>query len=259
MYYKKAAERGATLIVILILLLLVTIIGTFAVRQSMTSLNIATNSQAQQLMFQNAQSYLLKLTSSQVDQQKINASVFGMIGFATQTENIGHEVAYCYSESMTGLFDVSRVAVNDNTTAGTDAGTNLVKTKTRPLNGTGSTGFCDPEGGTKADNYSSARDAVMTQVYVKAKQKSSDIFSNFNEGTDHPSVSTPVIPVRIHVISVVPGLSNNNISQIKICFSNFPAEQIDSIVTGTVTQCLKKYNIPFSSQVADYQQQNDLS
>ena len=47
-------QHGSTLIVVLILLLAITIIGTLAIRQSMVSLNIATNSQAQQLMIQNS-------------------------------------------------------------------------------------------------------------------------------------------------------------------------------------------------------------
>ncbi|MGB9040137.1 MAG: PilX N-terminal domain-containing pilus assembly protein, partial [Acinetobacter calcoaceticus] len=43
-------QKGSTLIVVLILLLVITVIGTLAVRQSLTSLYIATNSQAQQLL-----------------------------------------------------------------------------------------------------------------------------------------------------------------------------------------------------------------
>ena len=42
-------QNGATLIVVLFLLLTITVLGTLAVRQSVVSLNIATNSQAHQL------------------------------------------------------------------------------------------------------------------------------------------------------------------------------------------------------------------
>ena len=45
-------QRGATLIVVLILLLIITVIGIFAIRTAMTSLNIATNSQISQLLVQ---------------------------------------------------------------------------------------------------------------------------------------------------------------------------------------------------------------
>lgn len=47
-------QRGATLIVVLFLLLAIIVLGTLAVRQSLVSLNIATNSQAQQLLLQNS-------------------------------------------------------------------------------------------------------------------------------------------------------------------------------------------------------------
>ncbi len=45
-------QRGATLIVVLIMLLVITIVGIFAIRVAMTSLNIATNSQIGQLLLQ---------------------------------------------------------------------------------------------------------------------------------------------------------------------------------------------------------------
>ena len=47
-------QRGATLITILFVLLLVTVVGTFAVKQSIVGLGIATNSQARNLMQQTA-------------------------------------------------------------------------------------------------------------------------------------------------------------------------------------------------------------
>ena len=39
-------QRGATLIVVLVMLILLTLVGTWAIRGSLTSLNIATNTQA---------------------------------------------------------------------------------------------------------------------------------------------------------------------------------------------------------------------
>ena len=52
----KTKQEGATLIVVLILLVIITMIGTLAIRSSLTTLNIATNSQAQQLLVQNSDS-----------------------------------------------------------------------------------------------------------------------------------------------------------------------------------------------------------
>ena len=49
---RVSIQRGATLIVVLIMLVLLTLVGTWAIRGSLTSLNIATNSQIGQLLLQ---------------------------------------------------------------------------------------------------------------------------------------------------------------------------------------------------------------
>ena len=54
-------QRGATLITILFVLLLVTVVGTFAVKQSIVGLGIATNSQARNLMQQTADAVFFAL------------------------------------------------------------------------------------------------------------------------------------------------------------------------------------------------------
>ena len=58
-------QNGATLIVVLFLLLTITVLGTLAVRQSVVGLNIATNSQAQQLLTQNSDAAFLRRNSPQ--------------------------------------------------------------------------------------------------------------------------------------------------------------------------------------------------
>jgi len=47
------SQRGAALIVVMFVLLLVAVVGSMAIRQSITGLNIATNSQVQSLLQQN--------------------------------------------------------------------------------------------------------------------------------------------------------------------------------------------------------------
>ena len=49
-------NQGHTLLMVMLVLLMVTIIGTLAIRQSLVSLNVATNGQAQQLLLQNSDS-----------------------------------------------------------------------------------------------------------------------------------------------------------------------------------------------------------
>mgnify|MGYP006365971663 CR=1 FL=1 len=56
----KKYQAGATLIVVLIFLVAMTVIGTLAIRQSMVSLSVATNSQVQQLLTQNSDAAVFK-------------------------------------------------------------------------------------------------------------------------------------------------------------------------------------------------------
>ncbi len=60
-------QRGATLITILFVLLLVTVVGTFAVKQSIVGLGIATNSQARNLMQQTADAVFFALEQDNKD------------------------------------------------------------------------------------------------------------------------------------------------------------------------------------------------
>lgn len=236
------SQRGATLIVVLIVLLLITIVCTIAVRRSTTSLKVATGEQAQQLMFQSSQAYLLKLMHFTAAQHKLNKRVDGLVGYVSQAEKVGHEVAFCYDDTMTSFFDSSRTGTNTNVVSGTT--TNGLR-QTQALVG----GFCNPNN----SNYTSARSAVMTQVYVK-KTTVSPLGAK-TEGTDHSSVSDG-IPIRIHVISVIPALASDP-SNITTCFSRFPAES--DFGANTVVDCLRSFNIPYSAQVNDYLQSNDIS
>jgi Tfp pilus assembly protein PilX len=75
-------QRGATLITILFVLLLVTVVGTFAVKQSIVGLGIATNSQARNLMQQTADAVFFALEQDNKDNAILqkNLSSLGMLG-----------------------------------------------------------------------------------------------------------------------------------------------------------------------------------
>ena len=63
-------EKGSVLIVVLVMLVLLTIVGTWAIRSSLTSLNISTNSQAQSLLVQNSDSVFFTLETQTNDALK---------------------------------------------------------------------------------------------------------------------------------------------------------------------------------------------
>ena len=48
------SQKGATLIVVLVILVLITILGSYAMKQGLVNLKIATNSQIQKLLMQSS-------------------------------------------------------------------------------------------------------------------------------------------------------------------------------------------------------------
>jgi Tfp pilus assembly protein PilE len=93
----KNKQAGNTLIFVLIILLLITIIGTWAIRGAITSLNITTNAQAQALLVQNSDAVFFQLESYADDAVKIAKLQLdnGMIGYVNKPENKGKELVYC--------------------------------------------------------------------------------------------------------------------------------------------------------------------
>ncbi len=73
------SQRGATLIVVMVMLLAITVIGTLAIRQGLISLNVATNSQAQQLLMQNSDAAFFNIEREDNLIQSLSAS--GMFGY----------------------------------------------------------------------------------------------------------------------------------------------------------------------------------
>lgn len=227
----KKNQKGNTLIVILFLLLAITVIGTIAIRQGLLSLRIATNSQAQSLLLQNSDAYFFKLEAASQAQKVINASVFGPVGFASQLENIGQEISYCYTRNNEQAFDTNTVG--------------------KFIEGSGlSKGYCNPA---SADNFTSGRKAVMSQITIKVMNTANDPLENFIEGTDTALVNAPM-RIRVNVLSLMPAMSNVSNSIIINCLKNNPAEGDKGVLTKTT--CLQGNNIPYNAQVSEYKQSN---
>lgn len=231
-------HRGNTLIVVLILLIIITVLGTIAVRQGLFSLKVATNSQAQSLLLQNTDAYFLKLEAASNVQKIINASKFGPIGFASQPENIGSEIAFCFTRASEQSFDTNQVGLfNENKTNSVFTGLNK--------------GYCDPS---KVGSFTSGRKAVMTQVSIKVQNQAAAPLENFIEGTDTELVNQPM-RVRINVVSLLPAMAPDVTKETVIgCLQKYPADPINGSLT--IASCLKTNNVPFNAQVAEYKQSN---
>jgi len=91
-------QKGATLIVVLILLVIITIVGTLAIRQSITSLAIATNSQAQTLLMQTADSifFTIERDNAVLANLQKNISALGLFGVVKPDSYINKELVFCY-------------------------------------------------------------------------------------------------------------------------------------------------------------------
>ena len=229
-------QHGSTLIVVLILLLAITIIGTLAIRQSMVSLNIATNSQAQQLMIQNSDAATFNVEDTNNLLRSLAAD--GMFGFIRGPENKGKELVFCYRGSRAQFFTLSQasmVYVNDS---GNIVNTDQVVS-----------GFCRT-GANNANFFTSERRAVMTQVSVSfTNSVSSTPFQDSVRGTDEElSKIQKTDRVIVNTTSLMPTLASADTDDIDDCLDS----HISNSSTNGVANCLSALNVPFTTHVTEY-------
>lgn len=231
-------QQGSTLIVVLILLLIITIMGTLAVRQGLTTLNIATSTQANQLLFQSSDAPLYRLGAGGLSAS--SGSINNLLGYALSKQ--GSEVIFCFrSQSSTTLFDASNTSLlvwNDSQTDVTVSGTS---------------GFCSLS---SSDDFASSRKAQLTQIAIIANptilSDSSTPFSATSIGTDAESANiTDTQLFRVYVTSFIPALSTASNTDITACLQR-PSESPVSGSASTVSSCLKGLNVPFNTQIQDF-------
>ena len=248
----KKYQAGATLIVVLIFLVAMTIIGTLAIRQSMVSLNVATNSQVQQLLTQNSDAALFKAENP--GDLAYALSPVGLFGYINNPKNKNNELVFCVRGSESQFFNISKAS--------------LIQWKERAetlsTNSLGTRGYCDAES-TSENWFTSGRKAVLTQVSVKFPTDSSldNPFFDRVRGTDSQKGQIEEAKrVKVFAISITPSLSKAFRSDINTCLNGkmnqvTPPEDKDaSTVTAAqkvdLTACLTKLNVPFTTQVSEY-------
>lgn len=252
-------QQGATLVVVLILLIIITIIGVVGVRHSMTSLNIATNSQINELLRQSSDSAMLSLEDADKLGQLATAS--GILGFISRPENNNKELVFCFNKKKNNSFDISQASIVefiDNNLVEEENQQTDQKRKVKN-NRLGSRGFCDPR---KAEFYTSQRNAVITQVAIKRSTAGvlEPAFSNYVTGTDFISAKTQNNErFTIYATSVLPSIGGAKKADIYACLSQHLNSNIQSLNLNlndkdatTVSQCLEVLGVPYITQVADY-------
>jgi hypothetical protein len=250
----NAKQQGSALISVLIILLVITVLGVIAIRQGLTSLNIATSTQAQAIMFQSAdygidQVYVGLDTQAEV---LVAQSAFGIIGLPQIT---GNEVVTCLraGKSLQQIFiDQNAIAQNR-----VNASFNLENLDVA--------GYCDV---TNSTDFNSGRMAALTQIAlsVPIDADKGEAFSTAITGTDNDvlfgsntanATNTQSKPVRLRTYSttVIPALSQSaDSATINGCLKslNDTTRAKDANNAETVTDCLTKNAVPFSTHTEEY-------
>lgn len=235
----RRSQNGSVLIVVLVMLIVIAIAGTWAIRSSITSLNISTNAQASSLLVQNSDSVFFTL-----ENKTSNALQFaemrigdGMLAYALRPENKGKELVFCVRGNVTDNFSGSRIASSvywqNKKIVNTELGQN---------------GFCQ----TTRGDFISGRQAVMTQVTVRAADTDRD-WEHMMEGDDkESSKSTGIQRVVITATSLLPNLSSASVQQVNNCLKNHTSFVDPLVENDTVTDCLARNNVPYSTQDMEY-------
>lgn len=232
-------QSGATLIVVLMMLIVITLAGTWAIRSSITTLNISTNAQVQSLLMQTSDSIFYQLenkTSNDLTFAQMRIGD-GMLAYVLRPENKGKELVFCVRGNVTDNFAGSRLA-----SVVYWQGSDIVNSEL------GQNGFCQ----TTRGDYLSGRQAVMTQVAIRAASTSND-WEHFMDGDDkESSKSTGIQRVVITSTSLLPHLSSVSTVTLNNCLKNFTSFNDPLLGNDTVTDCLANHSVPYSTQHMEY-------
>lgn len=234
------AQRGATLIIVLVLLVVITIIGTWAVRGSITSLNIATNAQAQALLMQNSDSVFFTLENTTSNTLKFSNMRIGdgMLAYVLRPENKNKELVFCIrgtvADNFAGSRNGSAIYWNGSAINNSELGKN---------------GYCKVG---RLLDFLSKRSAVMTQVSVRAAPAEKDWEHMLSGDDKETSKRQDIQKVIVTATSLLPNLSTALSTSINECLSNYTSFYDGIAKNDTVTDCLAKNNVPYSTQLMEY-------
>lgn len=254
-------QRGATLIVVLIMLLVITIVGVFAIRVAMTSLNIATNSQIGQLLLQTGDTptNLVLNRSNYKNLTSITSVVGKAISDQKDPLKHGREYVFCYRPTsalqVNSILDMT-VLIPPTATAGDNTKATLDTTESNR------SGFCNLE-----SDFGSSREAVVTQVavkYISETDPDAAPGADLDRGTDaskDSNVQQGKVDgrVRITATAILPNYSRERISIVQAdCIGNGSTAGYinDNTDTGlrtkkTMADCLTEYGIPVNTQIQE--------
>lgn len=215
-------QRGATLVTVMIIMVLVTLLGLSAMRMSVSSLALATNSQVTNLVFQSADTGINTMVN-RISSDPKTAVTTGVLKDAIA--NLGTEYRFCLTPMTTPAAQLLPFT----------------------------TGTCDVTLNTT--NYMSTRAAVAVQVTLQTKQLDPTLATQF--GSDPSAAPQMGYTVMMYSTAVLPSLGSASQAAINGCLANTNDEMVDRTkATGTldntittVTDCLTDAGAVFNSQL----------
>ena len=228
----RRTEQGATLIVVLLFLVLIMIAGVIAVRQSNTDLKIATSDQINTVLLQSSDSANQKLEmmingSPSSEEYKDATSAAGVFGhFLLNENNATNEFIYCFNP-RTKKYLTANATVRD-----------LSGGYVNSLNN----GVCDY---TNANDYTSARQTVMTQmsVTVTPPDPNAERFGHVVIGKEIGDRTSKKYKFDIRSSSALPAYNEPKIGSSK-CFEQTSIKS--NVATGnkSLSECLLAASTP---------------
>ncbi len=237
--YRKS-EQGATLIVVLLFLILITLAGAIAVRQSNTDLKLATSDQINTILLQSSDSANQKLeamingkTTSEEYEDVVSASgVFGH--FILDRNNDSNEFIYCFNP-RTKRYLAANATIKTPPTVGPPA------TAGGYWSGLNN-GTCDYN---EADDYTSARQTVMTQmsVTVAPNDPDAEAFGDMVLGKEAEDSVSNKVRFDIRATSALPAYKEP-VDTEGSCFAKTSIKTNVQSGKDSLSDCMKKATTP---------------
>ncbi|GAF61053.1 type IV fimbrial biogenesis protein PilX [Psychrobacter sp. JCM 18903] len=228
----RSTEQGATLIVVLLFLVLIMLAGAIAVRQSTTDLKVATSDQINTVLLQSADSANQKLEtmvngSPASEGYKDVTSATGALGhFILFEENKVNEFIYCFNPRTQRY--LTKVATVRAPGGGYVDGLN--------------NGVCNYA---NASDYTSARQAVMTQMSIALTPPSNDAtpFEHVVIGKEIEDRTSKKYQFDIRASSALPAYNEPKVGADK-CFEQTSISA--NVVSGkqSLNECLLAASTP---------------
>ncbi len=252
--YTLKSQKGASLIFVLLSLLVLTLVGTLAVRVSLVSLSVATNSQIQVLLQQSSDAALFKMQDPAFLSGYLAGT--GPLGYIRKPENKDKEIVFCFRADRADFFNISDASViyaDLSKETSNDQPGQIIN------NDSGTAGYCDPRFklSSSLNFFTSKRKAIMTQITVKQNaEQPCGILTCLTEASDPYNAKLEKSQnFTVYATSILPNYGSATNDQIYDCLSkkmSGPPTGANATDAVSMTDCLSNLNVPFSTQTANY-------